>query len=287
MDIYRKIAFIGAGNMAEAMIGAILRAGLRQPEDIVISDTNTERIEKLTRVYGLAAASSNAEAVEASDIVVLAVKPQRIDTVLAELAGAGCFENISSRKLLVSVAAGIPLARVEQFIYAGRSGREMAYMPLIRVMPNTPALVGAGMSGLCANNYATQEDLDAARSIFSSMGEVLVFGEEKMDAVTAVSGSGPAYGFYLIEAMTEAGERLGLAREEASKLARGAISGAVSLIEQTNQDPQDLRSKVTSPGGTTEAAITLLEANQVKDSIIEAVLAAARRSRELSSSNET
>ncbi|MFP4159193.1 MAG: pyrroline-5-carboxylate reductase [Desulfobacterales bacterium] len=282
MADYGKIAFIGAGNMAEAMIGAILRAGLRQPGDIVISDASTERLEQVAGSYGVTAASSNSEAAEACGVVILAVKPQMIESVLSKLADAGSFKTPAHRRIFISVAAGILLSTLENFIYSGASAEQKALMPIIRVMPNTPALVGAGMSGMCANDQAEESDLNEAESLLSSMGDVVVFDEDKMDAVTAVSGSGPAYGFYLLEAMTEAGEKLGLARPDALRLALGAVSGAVRLVEESGQDPQALRSKVTSPGGTTQAALSVLESHQVKDRIVDAVLAAARRSQQLS-----
>ncbi|MFW6080687.1 MAG: pyrroline-5-carboxylate reductase [Desulfosalsimonas sp.] len=279
---YRKIAFIGAGNMAEAMIGAILRAGLRRPEDIVISDASAERIDQVAASYGVTPASSNSDAVDICDIVILAVKPQVIESVLSGLADSGSFKSPPRRRIFISVAAGVLIRTLERFIYSGRSPEEKAAMPIIRVMPNTPALVGAGMSGMCANEQAVKSDLEEAESLLSSMGEVIVFSEDKMDAVTAVSGSGPAYGFYLLEAMTEAGQKLGLAPTEASKLALEAISGAILLVRESGQEPRALRSKVTSPGGTTEAALTLLESHQVKGRIVDAVLAAAKRSEELS-----
>ncbi|MFO7932406.1 MAG: pyrroline-5-carboxylate reductase [Thermodesulfobacteriota bacterium] len=282
MNNFRKIAFIGAGNMAEAMIGAILRAGLRQPGDIVISDASTDRLDQVAVSYGVTSASSNKEAAETCGIVILAVKPQMIESVLSRLADAGCFKNPPHRRIFISVAAGILLSTLESFIYSGCSAGEKALMPIIRVMPNTPALVGAGMSGMCANEQAEESDIKEAESLLSSMGDAIVFDEEKMDAVTAVSGSGPAYGFYLLEAMTEAGEKLGLARSDALRLALGAVSGAVRLVEESGKDPQTLRSKVTSPGGTTEAALSLLESHEVKDRIVDAVLAASRRSQQLS-----
>lgn len=286
MEKYRKICFIGAGNMAEAMIGALLQSGLRRPKDIVISDVSTARAKAITRTYNVASALSNPEAVTSCNIVILAVKPQVMDSVLTDLLDAGCFESVSSKRLFISIAAGIPLKRLEGFIYKGRSGQEKSRMPVIRVMPNTPALVGAGMSGMCANAWAGNEDIEEAKTLLSAMGEVLVFDEEKMDAVTAVSGSGPAYGFYLLEAMTEAGRKLGLEHSDALKLSLSAVSGAVRLVQDRKEDPENLRSKVTSPGGTTEAALSLLDTHQVKDRLVDAVLAAARRSRDLRSSQD-
>lgn len=281
----QRIGFIGAGNMAEAMISALLRAGVRAPADILASDTCQSRLAHLEKTYCVPAAAGNAEVVSACDIIVLAVKPQVMDSVLQGLAEARGFDQ-PGKKVFMSIAAGIPIARLERRIYAGRSESEKMRMPILRVMPNTPALVGAGMSGLCANPYAEPADIDAARHILSAMGKVMVFDEEKMDAVTAVSGSGPAYGFYLLEAMTEAGQKLGLDPGDALELAKSAISGALCLVEERREAPETLRRKVTSPGGTTEAAIGVLDRNHVRGSIVSAVIAAADRSRQLSGQSD-
>ncbi|MCF8026988.1 MAG: pyrroline-5-carboxylate reductase [Desulfobacteraceae bacterium] len=278
----KQIGFIGAGNMAEAMIGAVLGAGLVTPDNLFISDPDENRKAQLQSAYGLQTALSNKDLVARCDIVIFAVKPQVIDTVLQELAEARAFAASAGRRLFMSIAAGIPLARIEKFIYAQKTDAEIQNMPVLRVMPNTPALVGAGMSGLCANMSARADDMEIARTLLSAMGNVRVVNEEQMDAVTALSGSGPAYAFYLLEAMIEAGCELGLQADAASDLAESAVSGALSLIRARNEDPETLRSRVTSPGGTTEAAIRILDRHQVKQAIVSAVTAAAQRSRQLS-----
>ncbi|MFW6284207.1 MAG: pyrroline-5-carboxylate reductase [Desulfosalsimonas sp.] len=281
-QIKKQIGFIGAGNMAEAMIGAVLGAGMVAPENLFISDPDEKRKEQLQSAYGLQTTSGNKELVFQCDIVIFAVKPQVIASVLQELADGRAFAEPSGRRLFISIAAGIPLARIEEFVYAQKTDAEIRNMPVLRVMPNTPALVGAGMSGLCANRYARAADMEIARALLSAMGRVMVVNEEQMDAVTALSGSGPAYAFYLLEAMIEAGRQLGLQADAASDLAQSAVSGALSLIRARNEDPAALRSKVTSPGGTTEAAIELLDRREVRQAIVSAVIAAAQRSRQLS-----
>lgn len=281
-QIKKKLGFIGAGNMAEAMIGAVLGAGLVMPENLFISDPDENRQAQLQSAYGLQTASGNKDLVSRCDIVIFAVKPQVIDAVLQELAAARAFDAPAGRRLFISIAAGIPIARIEAFIYAQKTETEIQNMPVLRVMPNTPALVGAGMSGLCANMSSRDADMEIAQTLLSAMGNVRVVNEEQMDAVTALSGSGPAYAFYLLEAMIEAGCELGLQADTASDLAESAFSGALSLIRARNEDPKTLRSKVTSPGGTTEAAIRILDRHQVRQSIVSAVIAAAQRSRQLS-----
>ncbi len=278
----RKIGFIGSGNMAEAMIGAILRAGLAVPENIWISDTNTKRRDEVQNAYNVSAAADNPEIVASCGIVVLGVKPQVIDDVLKELFQTRRFKEFSDKRIFISIAAGIPISRIEKYLYNGLSEEVKSRLPVIRVMPNTPALVGAGMSGMCANDYADKSDLETARTILSAMGKVIVTREDKMDAVTAVSGSGPAYGFYLLEAMIDAGVKLGLERDVAAELSQTALFGALRLIDEQKETPEALRAKVTSPGGTTEAATLVLDQNNVKEAISEAITAAAKRSRSLS-----
>ncbi|MFP3980670.1 MAG: pyrroline-5-carboxylate reductase [Desulfobacterales bacterium] len=278
----RKIGFIGAGNMAEAMIGALINTGQAAARDIYISDINAQRVSSLADTYGVTPASENTDIVSGCDVVVLAVKPQVMGKMLKDLSSAMAFESVAGRRLFISIAAGIPISGIEEIIYAGRPDDIKKRMPIIRVMPNTPALVGAGMSGMCANASAEPSDIETAKNILSAMGRVIVFEEDKMDAVTAVSGSGPAYGFYVLEAMIEAGQNLGLDRSEASVLAQTALSGALALIDHQKETPETLRARVTSPGGTTEAATRVLEEKDVKGAFVEAIAAAAKRARELS-----
>ncbi|MCF8029228.1 MAG: pyrroline-5-carboxylate reductase, partial [Desulfobacteraceae bacterium] len=243
-------------------------------------------VSALAETYGVTPAADNTRIVADCDIVVLAVKPQGMNEMLNDLDKAGAFKSLSGRRLFISIAAGIPISGIEGFIYAGRPDDDKKRMPIVRVMPNTPALIGAGMSGMCANAFAEPADIEIAKNLLSAMGRVIVFAEDKMDAVTAVSGSGPAYGFYVLEAMIEAGRNLGLERSEASVLAQAALSGALALVEYQNETPEVLRARVTSPGGTTEAATRVLEEKDVKGAFVDAIAAAAERARQLSRASD-
>jgi pyrroline-5-carboxylate reductase len=277
----KRIAFIGAGNMGEAMIGALIGAGIFPPGAISVYDADPGRLRTITRTYGVTAAPDNFTLFMASDIVVLAVKPQIMGDVLSEIAGHPDYAN-PERTLVISIAAGTPIRKIEGLLHAPLDAASRKRMPVIRVMPNTPALVLTGMSGMSPNADADEEDIRITRQILSAMGEVRELEESLLDAVTGVSGSGPAYVFYLIEAMTEGGVRAGLEREDAAALTLQTVKGAVRLMEEKGEAAADLRRKVTSPGGTTEAALKVMETARVKDHIAEAVTAAARRSKELS-----
>jgi pyrroline-5-carboxylate reductase len=189
---------------------------------------------------------------------------------------------LQQSKLVISIAAGIRIEKIETALLGGLSPEKHSLLPIIRVMPNTPALVLKGVSGMSANSHASVGDVEAARRILSAMGTVVLFDESDLDAVTAVSGSGPAYVFYLAESMINAGVELGLSMESARELAVGTIKGAVALMEQGGESPEELRRKVTSPGGTTEAAFKVLNADGAQASIVKAIKAAAARSTELS-----
>ena len=280
--IDRRIGFVGAGSMGEAMIGAIINAGLLPPSSIVIFDVRQERLDELKKAYGLTIAEYSRQVYQHCDLIVLAVKPQQMDDVLADI-GAQTHIWIQDRKLIISIAAGYPLRKIEAGIYASLKSEECKQVPIIRVMPNTPALVRAGISGMSPNRYAGKADLDLARSILEAMGDVVEFQEEDLHAVTALSGSGPAYVFYLAESMIKAGIRCGLAPEDSSTLAIATINGAAKLMAASADDPQRLRQKVTSPGGTTEAAFRVLESGQTQQSIVDAISAAWQRSKELGS----
>src|SRR6056297_1132972 len=252
MPVYNeKIGFIGAGNMAEAILGAIISAELAPAGNILISDIDPERAKLIKSTYHVVDVPSNKEIVETCDTVFFAVKPQQIDA----------YENI---------------------IYDQLSDVEKPRLPIIRVMPNTPALVRSGTSAICANDYARPEDLEAIKKILSAMGKFFECKESDINAFTAVAGSGPAYGFYLIEAMTNAGVELGLARKDCLEMTVSTLRGALNLMESQNTDPATLRRNVTSPGGTTEAALSVMDGQQVKSAIIKAILAAKQRADELS-----
>jgi pyrroline-5-carboxylate reductase len=264
-----KVAFVGAGNMAAALVGGMVRGALCPPQRIFVSDVQPERIALFEKDLGVRGAPDNSEAVKGAQIVVMAVKPQMMNEVLAGLRAA-----LGSDALVISIAAGIRTERIEKALGEGRR--------VVRVMPNTPALVRAGAAAICAGRWATESDMAAAEQILGAVGLVVRVREEDMDAVTAVSGSGPAYVFYLIEAMLKAAKELGLEDAAARKLAYATVAGAAQLITETGTDAAELRQKVTSKGGTTAAAVDVLDRAGVGKSLVEAVLAAHRRSRELS-----
>ena len=275
------IGFIGAGNMAEAMISALIRKEVFPPGNIVVSDMVPERGEFIKKTYNVSFLNDNIDVVEKSDIVVLAVKPQQMTRMLKDLVDLGAFDLKQRRLLAISIAAGVKLETLENSLYAGKTGKEKQFFPIIRVMPNTPALVGAGMCAFSANSHANSFDIENTRRVLGAMGDVLNCDETKMDAVTAISGSGPAYCFYFIEAVLEAGEQLGLTTAEAYQLTLSTFRGSLRLMETQKEPPASLRRKVTSPGGTTEAAISVFDDSQLKQIINSAILAAADRSRQL------
>ncbi|MFO8112436.1 MAG: pyrroline-5-carboxylate reductase [Desulfosalsimonadaceae bacterium] len=279
-----SIGFIGAGNMAEAMIAALIRTGAFPPDHILAGDVNPQRSEYMEKTYGIKRVDHNRDIVAACRIVVFAVKPQQMADLLKDLSASGAFDAIMDRLLVISIAAGVHLETFEKALYAGKTETERQRIPIVRVMPNTPALVGAGMCAFSTNCHATGDDIDITRRILGAMGEVIHCDESKMDAVTAVSGSGPAYCFYFIESIIEAGEKLGLTPEEAFQLTVSTVKGALRLMEVQGESPAALRRKVTSPGGTTEAALRVFEENRLREKLIAAVASAARRAQELGQS---
>lgn len=265
----KSIAFIGAGNMAEALIRGLLGAPTVPPAQLVATDVRPERLEFFRTKFGIRTAGDNRQAAAGSDIIVLAVKPQKMSAVLAEIKTA-----VSKRQLIISIAAGVTTGRIES---------EVGGQPrVVRVMPNTPALVGAGAAALSGGRHVTEEDLRTAETVLGAVGITVRVDEKDLDAVTALSGSGPAYVFHVAEAMIQAGIEAGLAEEVAKKLAIQTVSGAAQLLAQSGEAPEVLRRKVTSPGGTTEAALKVMTDRQVAKIFSEAIQAAARRSRELS-----
>lgn len=270
MSAAGRIVFIGAGNMAEALVRGLLAAGVARAGDVSVTDIAPARLEHFRARYGVVGGSDNAAAARTADTLVLAVKPQQLAAACAELAGA-----LARNPLVISIAAGIPTARIEQWL--GGAAR------VVRAMPNTPALVGAGVTAIAPGRLATDDDLDRAERLLGAAGTVVRVAESAMDAVTAVSGSGPAYVFYLAEAMREAAARLGLAPEVADALVRRTILGAGRLLEaESATPPEELRRRVTSKGGTTEAAVSVLEERRVREAFVAAITAAAARAKELS-----
>jgi pyrroline-5-carboxylate reductase len=262
------ISFIGAGNMARSLIGGLIARG-RAPSDLIAADPLPAQLETLRSTYGIRIAHSNKEAASLGDIVILAVKPQELRRVTLDVR-----EAVQARcALLISVAAGIRASDIERW-----SGGA----PVVRCMPNRPALQGCGMTGLFATSSVSEDHRRLAADIMSAVGETLWLAEEsQMDAVTALSGSGPAYFFLLIEMMEDAGVALGLPRETSRKLAIETAYGSGLMAREATETPATLREQVTSKGGTTEAALKHLEAHQIRSAFSAALAAAARRSEEL------
>ncbi len=262
-----RVGFIGGGNMAEAILKGLLGRG-HAPQDLLVGEPVAERREFLARQYRVAVTDDNRAVVEQADVVVLAIKPQMVDAVVP-----GFAEGFSDDKILVSILAGTSTATLEARL--GGKAR------VVRVMPNTPALVGQGVAAICAGAHASENDLAVAHELFSAVGTVVRVNEGQMDAVTAVSGSGPAYVFTVIEAMAEGGVREGLDRQTALELAIRTVIGAAQLVAETGEAPLALRAKVCSPGGTTLAAIEKLDEGGFGETLVRGVRRAAERSREL------
>ncbi|MGA2265634.1 MAG: pyrroline-5-carboxylate reductase [Phycisphaerae bacterium] len=261
-----ELGIIGAGQMAEAIVRGAIRGGVLKAKGILAADPSTER-RRAFEAMGVACSADNAAAA-ACPRVLLAVKPQVMPAALSEIAQA-----VRADATVISIAAGVTAAAIDKAL-AGR-GR------IVRVMPNTPILVGYGASAIAAGPRATEADLKWTENLFAAGGLVCRVAENLMDAVTAVSGSGPAYFFYLVEAMVAAGVAEGLDEKTARALAAATCAGAGKMLTETAESPQALRAKVTSPGGTTQRAVETLEAAKVKDALIAAIRAAAARSREL------
>lgn len=266
-----RLAFIGAGNMAEALLGGLLRAGVCPAERVVVTDLLAERLELFRSRFGVATSLSNPEAVRDADVVVLAVKPQGMEALLAELRDA-----LPRAALVISIAAGVTTSRIEAALGGERR--------VVRVMPNTPCLVGCGVSAIAPGASAGEADLAMATRLLEASGVVVPVTEEKMNAVTAVSGSGPAYFFYFIEAILTVAEEIHLDQATARTLAVATMEGAARLLRESGLPPEELRRRVTSEGGTTEAAMKVLEERAVSATLQDAVIAAERRARVLSRS---
>ncbi|MGH8862946.1 MAG: pyrroline-5-carboxylate reductase [Jatrophihabitantaceae bacterium] len=263
------VGILGGGKIGEALLTGLLRGG-RGPSDIVVSEKHPERARYLADSYGVKTLDV-AETVDAARTLVLAVKPQDIDTLLAELA-----PSVTTDHVIVSVAAGITTAKISSRLPDG--------VPVVRCMPNTPALVDEAMTAVSAGAHAAERHLAIAEALLGSVGRVVRVPESQLDAVTALSGSGPAYFFYLVEAMIDAGILLGLPRALAAELIVQTAIGSAKMLRDSGEHPVQLREAVTSPGGTTIAAIRELEVHGVRAALLAAIEAACLRSRELGAS---
>ena len=265
----RRLGLLGGGNMAEALVRGVLNAGSMQASSIVASDVSAERRQFLSDQLKIASTTDNAEVLRNADLIVLCVKPQQVDDVLKGIAPS--FK--ADRHVLASICAGVTTLRIEDLLPANAR--------VIRIMPNTPMLVGLGASCLCKGKNASDADIAVMDALFQSASLTVRVEERMMDAVTGLSGSGPAYLFYLVEAMADAGVAEGFTREQAVLLASRTVLGAAKMLEETKLSPEELRRRVTSPNGTTQAAVELLDSTDVKPRIVKAIRRAAERSREL------
>ena len=263
----QKIGFIGGGNMAEAMIKGLL-SGNFPADKIMASEPSELRRAHLLETFGIELVDNNLNLMEKCDIVVLSIKPQIFVEVLEEVAGV-----YSNDKLIISILAGVTTEAIEKFFQGAPR--------VVRVMPNTPALVGEAASAICRGHYASQEDLSVVKQLFESVGKVQLIDERQMDAATGLSGSGPAYIYTVIEALADGGVREGLRRDIAHALAVQTVVGAALMVRETGEHPAILRDQVCSPGGTAIAGISTLEKNGLRTTLMEAVSASAARSREL------
>ena len=262
------IGFIGAGNMAGALINGILQARLCSPQALFASDVKDAQLKKVKKSYGIQTSKDNTQVISQVNTVVLAIKPQNSEKVLSEITPA-----ITKKHLIISIVAGITTKHIAKHLGGN--------LPVIRVMPNTPALIQEGASVLSAGKYATEAHLKKALNLFSAVGKVVTVDEHLMDAVTGLSGSGPAYVFLFIEALADAGVKMGLPRSTAQLLAMQTCLGAAKMVSETGEHPAKLRDMVTSPGGTTITGLHKLEAGGLRNTIIDAVEAATKRSKEL------
>lgn len=263
----RTIGFIGAGNMAEAMIRGLLRGGDFAPAAVFASGPREERMRELREAYGIVASTDN-KAAASADIVVLSVKPQILSRVLDEIG-----PSISANSFVISIAAGVPVAAIQSRLAAGTR--------VVRAMPNTPALVDAGATAIAGGEHARESDLEEAKRIFDAVGITVVLEESQLDAVTGLSGSGPAYVFLILEALSDAGVKVGLSRRNSQLLAAQTLLGSAKLLLETNEHPGRLKDMVTSPGGTAITGLHTLENGGLRTTLMNAVEAATRRSREL------
>lgn len=263
------IAIIGSGNMGDALVGGLIGSGSSKPQNIICSDIRKDKLDAIKSKYKVRTTTSNLKAVAEADIVIYAVKPQLMASVLIETG-----PKLDMSKLVISIAAGVPLAAMESCIEKD--------MRLIRVMPNIAASVKEAATAIAAGAHATKDDVKLAMEIFNSIGKCIFLKEnDLMDAITGLSGSGPAYIFLIVDALADAGVKMGLSRQDSLFLAAQTVLGAAKLLMETQEHPGQLKDKVTSPGGTAIAGLATLESGGLRTTLINAVEAATNRSKEL------
>jgi pyrroline-5-carboxylate reductase len=263
-----KIGVIGAGKIGSAIARGVIRAGLAAKENVMASDVSAALRQAATQELGIKTTVDNGELGDFADIIILAVKPQIVDPVAREIA-----KKLGTSKLLVSVAAGVPLSRIEAGLLPGAR--------VVRVMPNIPCVVGAGAAGFAGGAHANAADLEKVGAILNSFGVGMAVEEKYLDAVTGLSGSGPAYVFLFIEALADGGVQMGLARDVALKLAMQTVYGAAKMALESNKHLGELKDEVTSPGGTTIAGLYAMEQKGFHGTVMDAVVSATKRSQEL------
>ncbi len=269
MLMSKTIAIIGSGNMGEALLGGLIKANLTKPENIIATDIFESRLQTLKDNWGVQTTLKNNKAVEKADIIVLCVKPQTIQTVLDQIKPA-----VKKEHLIISILAGINTHTIQSVLDK--------HNPVIRAMPNIPAVVDEGATGICLGQHAKKVHKELAMQIFSSVGMVEVVPESLMDVITGMSGSGPAYIYMVIEALTDGGVMMGLPRDVATRLATQTVLGSAKLVRETNVHPAVLKDQVTTPGGTAISAIKELETHGLRPMLIRAVETATKKSKELS-----
>ena len=263
-----KLAVLGAGKMGQALVAGLLASGWRKPEEITVTARTPERITYLGEKHGVQTTLDNAGAVAGADVIVLAVKPQDVDALLSEIS-----DHVSPQQTVLSVVAAIPSSHIESLLSED--------VPVVRAMPNTPSVVHEGVAGIAGGRYAEDKHVALAAEVLSHVGSVVIVPEKYLDAVTAISGSGPAYFALLAEAMIEGGILLGLSREVSTQLVVQTMLGSAKLLRDEKMHPVELREMVTSPGGTTTRAIQVLEQSGVRAAFLNAIQAAMERSQEL------
>lgn len=265
----RKIGIIGCGNMGEAILSGIVSNEVTSHKDIFVSDVDSTRLNHIKRLYNVNVTFNNVMIADESDIIIMAVKPQDMDSALG-----GISECLNQKKLLISIAAGVKISRISALV-----GNDV---PVARVMPNIPAIIKMGFSAVSFSKNVNKNSAKSARAIFSSIGDVIELKEKDLDAITAISGSGPAYFFYLVEVLIKSGLKLGLTAKTARKAAIKTALGSAELLNRLQEDPHLLRKRVTSKGGTTEAAFKVFDKRGLGTIIQNGIKAARDRSKKLS-----
>ncbi len=264
----RKIGVIGTGNMGEALISGLIYSRSSIPDNIICSDIRKDKLKSIKGAYGVVTTSNNLDVVRASEIVIYSIKPQIMASILKETAA-----SLDMSKVIISIAAGVPLAAIESCLNKD--------LRVIRVMPNIAASVKEGAAAIAAGKHVLKDDLKIAKAIFDSVGKSVIIEEELMDTITGLSGSGPAYIFLIVDALADAGVKMGLSREDALFLSSQTVLGAAKLLMETKEHPGKLKDRVTSPGGTAIAALHTWEQGGLRTTLINAVEVATKRSKEL------